>query len=318
MCIDAIWNARTLRGYMKATHEERMARARCSLEGLSVGDALGDQFFLPYEDVERLVGKRELPPTPWQYSDDTQMALSIYSILLQHAEIIQDALAESFATYYDPGRGYGPSMHRQLRSLRNGRSWQEVAPSQFDGQRSYGNGAAMRVAPLGAYFADDLEKVVAQARLSAEVTHAHEEGIAGAIAVAAGAAWAWQLRDKSSPPTCPDFLDKILPLVPKSEVSMKLGWARDISPHTPTATVADMLGNGSHISAQDTVPFALWCAGTFLDSYEEAIWQTIAVLGDIDTNCAIVGGIVALYSGVESIPPAWLAARESLPAWVNQ
>lgn len=302
---------------MKAMHKERLARARCSLEGLSVGDALGDRFFLPYEEIERLLEKRELPPSPWRYSDDSQMALSIYSNLLQHGEIVQDELAEDFAAHYDPGRGYGPSMHRQLRSLRNDSSWREVATSQFEGQGSYGNGAAMRVAPLGAYFADDLEKVVMQARLSAEVTHAHSEGIAGAIAVAVGAAWAWRLRGESSPPVCADFLDKILPLVPKSEVSMKLGWARDTSLNTPAATVADMLGNGCQISAQDTVPFALWCAGTYLDSYEETIWQTIAILGDIDTNCAIVGGIVALYSGIESIPPTWIEARESLPAWVN-
>jgi len=303
---------------MKATHEERMARARCSLEGLSVGDALGDRFFLPYEEVERLVEERELPLTPWRYSDDTQMALSIYSNLLQHGEIIQDALAESFAAYYDPGRGYGPSMHRQLHSIRNGKPWQEAATSQFEGQGSYGNGAAMRVAPLGAYFADALDSVVEQARLSAEVTHAHLEGIAGAIAVAVGAAWACRLRDTGIMPTCADFLNQILPLVPKSEVSMKLRWARDFSPNTPAVTVADMLGNGSHISAQDTVPFALWCAGTYLDSYEEAIWQTLAVFGDIDTNCAIVGGIVALYCGAESIPPAWLASREPLPTWARE
>ncbi|MGB8345961.1 MAG: ADP-ribosylglycohydrolase family protein [Ktedonobacteraceae bacterium] len=301
---------------MNTIYEERLARARCSLEGLSVGDALGDRFFLPYEKVEQLVERRELPPAPWQYSDDTQMALSIYSNLLQHGEIIQDALAESFAAYYDPGRGYGPSMHRQLRSIRNGKPWREAATSQFEGQGSYGNGAAMRIAPLGAYFADALEDVSEQARLSAEVTHAHLEGIAGAIAVAVGAAWAWRLHNTDILPTSADFLDRILPFVPQSEVSMKLRWARDTSPTTPAVTVADMLGNGSRISAQDTVPFALWCAGTYLDSYEEAIWQTLAVFGDIDTNCAIVGGIVALYCGAESIPPAWLAAREPLPAWI--
>jgi hypothetical protein len=60
---------------------------------------------------------------------------------------------------------------------------------------SFGNGAAMRVAPLGAFFADQpLEVVCNQARLSAEVTHAHAEGIAGAIAVAVAAALAWQKR----------------------------------------------------------------------------------------------------------------------------
>ena len=69
------------------------------------------------------------------------------------------------------------------------------------------------------------------------------------------------------------------------------------------------LGNGTGVSCQDTVPFCLWCAGTHLDSYEEALWLTVAGLGDRDTTCAIVGGIVALRS---EIPTAWLAAREPL------
>jgi ADP-ribosylglycohydrolase len=47
-----------------------------------------------------------------------------------------------------------------------------------------------------------------------------------------------------------------------------------------------------------------------LDNYSEAIWATIGVFGDIDTNCAIVGGIVALAAGRESIPKDWLEARE--------
>jgi ADP-ribosylglycohydrolase len=43
----------------------------------------------------------------------------------------------------------------------------------------------MRVAPLGAFFSDDVDRCVGEARLSAEITRAYEDGIAGAIAVAA-------------------------------------------------------------------------------------------------------------------------------------
>ncbi len=66
----------------------------------------------------------------------------------------------------------------------------------------------------------------------------------------------------------------------------------------------------------DTVPFCLWCAAQYLDNYEEAMWATVSALGDRDTTCAIVGGIVACYNGVEGIPPDWLAAREPLPDWI--
>lgn len=77
-----------------------------------------------------------------------------------------------------------------------------------------------------------------------------------------------------------------------------------------------MLGNGSRVSAQDTVPFVLWCASGHLDNFERAVWLTVAGLGDRDTTCAMSGGIVALSAGYEAIPAAWLAAREALPAHV--
>jgi ADP-ribosylglycohydrolase len=60
------------------------------------------------------------------------------------------------------------------------------------------------------------------------------------------------------------------------------------------------------------VPFALWCAARNLGSYEAALWDGAAGLGDMDTVCAIVGGIVVMSTGVEAIPPAWRAAREPL------
>jgi len=76
-----------------------------------------------------------------------------------------------------------------------------------------------------------------------------------------------------------------------------------------------VLGNGMQLSAQDTVPFALWCTCQHLFDYEEALWLAVSGLGDRDTICAIVGGIVALSAGMNSIPTAWHDAREPLPDW---
>jgi ADP-ribosylglycohydrolase len=68
--------------------------------------------------------------------------------------------------------------------------------------------------------------------------------------------------------------------------------------------------------AQDTVPFALWVADRFLDDYPGAIAACIAAGGDVDTTCAIAGGIVAAHTGMDGIPPGWLSAREPLPSWL--
>lgn len=294
---------------------ERHLRARCSLEGLSVGDAFGDQFFGSTQGRVSQIEARLLPSPPWPYTDDTEMALSIVSSLWHAGAIDQDLLAASFAERYDPSRGYGPSMHHVLSTVRAGSSWQEVARNQFAGQGSFGNGAAMRVPPIGAFFAEELDTVVEQATRSAQVTHTHPEAIAGSIAVAIAAAWAWKLGQSGAFPSRAEFLDLIVPFVPTSEVRRTLRWARDLATTTSVESAAAVLGNGIGLSAQDTVPFVLWCAGEQLTSYEEALWLTVRGPGDRDTTCAMVGGIVALHTGVEGIPAAWIQAREPLPSW---
>jgi ADP-ribosylglycohydrolase len=92
-------------------------------------------------------------------------------------------------------------------------------------------------------------------------------------------------------------------------------FARDLRSNIAVAHAAATLGNGERVSCQDTVPFCLWSAARHLEDYEEAIWATVSALGDRDTTCAIVGGIVVMYSGVEAIPSDWRAAREPLPDW---
>jgi ADP-ribosylglycohydrolase len=284
-----------------------------SLEGLSVGDAFGERFFFLEESLRKHVRERILPDAPWRYTDDTEMVLSLGSVLKDRGQIDSDLLAHRFAENYHPRRGYGAAMHGLLQRIRQGESWEFLAPRQFGGQGSCGNGSAMRVAPLGAYFADDLDLVVEQARLSSRVTHTHPEGIAGAIAVAVAAAIAARYRG-SQPPTLQEFLDLIFPHVPESMVRRRMRLAMEQVPLDAFWTAIQLLGNGGDTLAQDTVPMTLWCAGQFLDRYEDALWFTAGVMGDIDTNCAIVGGIVASYTGKEGIPEEWLRRREALPS----
>lgn len=296
-----------------AIHEERLARARVSLEGLSVGDSLGG--FLEGSNRAKtsvIVVKRQPPRGEWHYTDDTNMALSIYENLRQHGKIEQDALAQSFAKHYNPMRGYGAGAGMLLRNIKKGENWRVLAPMLFGGG-SYGNGGAMRVAPVGAYFADNIDVAVENAKLSAEITHAHPEGIAGAIAVAVAATVAWNLQGKEMPSRS-EFIEEILPHVPDSEVKSGIRRAKDIQT-IEISHVINMIGNGSRISAQDTVPFVLYCAGQWLDNYEEAIWQTMSGGGDVDTSCAMVGGIVACYVGQDGIPQKWIEHREKLPDW---
>jgi ADP-ribosylglycohydrolase len=74
--------------------------------------------------------------------------------------------------------------------------------------------------------------------------------------------------------------------------------------------VGYFLGNGREVAAHDTVPFTIWAVARHLDDYEQAIWTTAAADGDIDTTCAIVGGIAGAGAGPGGIPEAWLRAAE--------
>lgn len=294
---------------------DRLARAVVSLEGLSVGDALGERYFTAGAD--ELIAARTLAYPPWHYTDDTQMTLSIVSVLRQYGEADQDKLATNFSVHYEEERGYGDAMNRLVPMIYLAGMWRMMAPRLFSGEGSLGNGSAMRVAPLGAYFADNLALAARQAALSSEVTHAHLEGIAGADAVACAAAFAAQV-DSSALPTCREFLAMISPHVPPGLVSDGLRSAASLPEGTTVRDAARLLGCGYNATAPDTVPFALWCAGQHLGSCEEALWLTASGLGDIDTTCAMVGGIVALSAGAASIPAAWTAAREPLPRWPFQ
>jgi len=126
-----------------AGDDERLARARCSLEGLSVGDALGQHVMVHLLKEGSLPGQ-ELPPSPWYFTDDTYMALSIISLLCQNGEIDQDRLAADFALRYqhDAYRGYGPGMHALLQRINNGQPWREPSPWQW---RQHGPGACASV-----------------------------------------------------------------------------------------------------------------------------------------------------------------------------
>ena len=289
-----------------ADDQRRLQRARQSLDGLSVGDAFGECFFS--SKAMTRIAARATPPAPWRYTDDTVMALAIVEILEEHAEVHQDALAERFAHKYalDPNRGYGGMAHAILASIGEGMHWRRVAAAAFAGMGSMGNGGAMRAAPIGAYHADDFEEAARQARLSAEVTHAHREGQAGAIAVAVAAAWAAQAGNDAA-----HLFAAVLDHVQAGETRDGIARAAALPLETEVPTAVAALGNGSRVIAPDTVPFALWCSARHLRDYEAALWTTVSALGDRDTTCAIVGGIVALRAGVR-IPPAWLAARERL------
>ncbi len=102
--------------------------ARRSLEGLSVGDALGERFFGPPGETVQAMEARRVPPGPWRWTDDTAMALSVVEVLEARGTIDQDLLAATFARRYqrEPQRGYGAGAHDILAAIARGEPWAQV------------------------------------------------------------------------------------------------------------------------------------------------------------------------------------------------
>ena len=302
---------------MKTTptdHSERMQRALLSLEGLAIADAVGEMLAYRHYEAPEII-ERGLPAGPWFRTDDSEMAISIVEELNLLGFVHQDALARRFASRFklDPDRGYGKMTRIQLSEINRGGGWRQGAANAFGGQGSMGNGGAMRVAPIGGYFAEDFKRVAKEAAASASVTHTHLEGIAGTIAVAIAAASAWQSRKESKSQRIKQLFDAVLEFTPESKVRHGILIASQTLAEVEIEVVAKALGNGSLVTAPDTVPFALWSAAHNMDDYVKAVKQTILGGGDCDTNAAIVGGIFALSVGCEGIPLAWRQQKEPLP-----
>lgn len=164
-----------------------------------------------------------------------------------------------------PSAGYGASFIQWLSS---------DDPQPYN---SWGNGAAMRVSPVGWAF-DDIDGVLREAARTAEISHNHPEGIKGAQAVALAVFLARTTRDK---------------VLMKKEVEGRFGYDLD-------RTVAGIRpAYGFDISCQGTVPEALI---SFMEatSYEDAVRNAVSLGGDSDTLACITGGIAEAYFGPPS------------------
>jgi ADP-ribosylglycohydrolase len=275
-------------------------RSFASLVGTAVGDALGEQLYL-----RRDATSRRLPPAPWAWTDDTAMACSVFHVLATHGRVDPDVLAASFVAHYDVVRNYGPGVDAMMALVAKGADLRTLAAQTFGGVGSWGNGGAMRAAPLGAWFAGDPARAAAEAAVAARVTHTHPEGVAGAIATAVAAA---------VEPAA--MFDEVLRHTPPGLVHDGIRTATTMLGAEP-ADAAAALGTGARLSAPDTVPLALWTVARHPGDYEEAIWTVAPLAEDVDTLCAIVGGIIATRVGEDSIPQAWRQATEPLPTWLT-
>lgn len=281
-------------------------RFRGSLLGLAVGDGLGARF--EGQSAEAIQSRFPNPPSLIQrppnyelyYTDDTQMMIGVAETLVQVGQIDEERLYRSFVANYDPNRGYGRGARAVLEAQEYGRDPREVSERMFPGG-SYGNGAAMRVAPIGLLFRDDHDMLWEQARLSSLTTHTHPLGIEGAQIVALAVALASKMKtfDRDA------FIESILARVATADYRDKL------TSVLVTRSLDQLAMLGNRIEAVHSAPTAIACFAMFPDSYEQAVGTAVLLGGDTDTIAAMAGAIAGAFLGSDAIPAHLLDILEN-------
>jgi poly(ADP-ribose) glycohydrolase ARH3 len=277
------------------------------LLGLAVGDALGGKFEAQSADAirGRFATTEQLIAYPQEeiwYTDDTQMMIGVCEALLERGEIVEDVLCRAFVTNYVPSRGYGRGARAVLESMEDGRDYRQVAEQHFPGG-SFGNGAAMRVSPIGLFFRDDRRRLWEQARLSALPTHLHPLGIEGAQLLALAVALCSRMErfDRAG------FFTELLAACESEVYRVKLVAAARVQSLDGLAEL------GNRIEALHSVPTAIASFALTPESFEKTISHVIFLGGDTDTLSAMAGTLSGSYLGASRLPGRLVGLLESSP-----
>ncbi len=275
--------------------------------GSALGDAIGELAFRGWGEaaLRAEVAQQDV----LVYTDDTAMAIGLAESITQVGRLDQQHLGDTFRANFqrEPWRGYatGPPTIFHLVGQR-AVSYAKAAQSLFGGEGSFGNGAAMRVAPVGLFFhpqrrhAPDLYE---QARLSAEVTHAHPIGVDGAATLAQAIAQAVKL-DPQEPFPFEQFSQGLVDVARTPEMRDKMALVRTlIVQGVPASEAARQLGRS--VAVHESLPFALYAFLRHPHSFENCLFCAILNGGDRDTLGAMAGAVSGAYLGIEAIPPAW-------------
>lgn len=228
------------------------------------GAILGDIIGSPYE-FDMGEKKKDFPLFSYQsvFTDDTVMTIAVLEALLmsdvsESDEVIKERLIDSMKKWGNkyPYSGYG------------GRFYHWLFSDDRKPYNSYGNGSAMRVSAAG-FLYDTLEDTKRMAKLTAEVTHNHIEGIKGAEATAC---MMFLLRNNKTKEEVKTYVENEF--------------------HYDLSRTLDEIRPGYHHveSCMETVPEAI-TAFLESESFEDAIRNAVSLGGDTDTLGAITGAI---------------------------
>lgn len=275
--------------------------------GSALGDAIGELAFRCPEKARLLELLNRLEEL--SYTDDTAMAIGLAQSILEKGGIDQQHLGDTFSHNYrrEPWRGYGPGPPMIFSMVSTSEiSYIDAAQSLFGGGGSLGNGAAMRIAPVGLFFYNS-ETLYDESCASAQVTHTHPVGKDGAAVQALAVAQAVQLQPQNAFPL-ELFIQKLVDFARTPEIRKKMELVNTlIAGDTPPDTASDSLGRS--VAVDESMPFAIYCFLRHPTSFEDCLFCAILNGGDRDTLGAMACAISGAFLGIDAIPGSW---REKL------
>jgi poly(ADP-ribose) glycohydrolase ARH3 len=271
--------------------------------GSALGDAIGELAFggLAENGLREVVEQREV----LVYTDDTAMMIGLAESITHFGRLDSQHLGNTFQANYrrEPWRGYasGPPAVFSLAEMR-GMPYSQAAESLFGGQGSFGNGAAMRVTPVGLVYgsAPGLYEAV---RVSANVTHTHRIGVDGAAVLAWAVGQAAEVDPDRAFPV-QDFSRGLIDCARTPEVRDKLVLLETLlCEAAKPADAAERLGRG--VAVYESMPFAIYAFLSHTKSFENCLFCAILNGGDRDTLGAMACAISGAYLGIGAIPRPW-------------
>lgn len=271
-----------------------------SMIGTAIGDSLGSS--VEGSTIYSLESLNISLQGGW--TDDTHMMIGVAESLIACRGFDVEHMALTFVRNYEkePWRGYGPGPPRVFKMIKAGIPWREASRRLYGGVGSFGNGAAMRIAPVALLFYDDFAKLREVAYYQSIITHTHQLGIEGAVIQAYSIALALRsgLEGRLDPS---DFLSKLIDLTRNEIYREKLEKCLTLLRESGKKKVVKELGNG--FEAYNSVPTSIYCFLRNKDSFKESVIYAVSLGGDTDTIGAMTGAISGAYHGVEKIPEDW-------------
>lgn len=223
--------------------------------GAIAGDLIGSEYEfhnIANEDFGPLFSKKSV------YTDDTVLTIATADVILNNG-----SYAVEFYKYArsHPNRGWGGGFDAMVKT------------GKLEPYNSYGNGAIMRVSPVG-WMYPDIESTLAEAKKSAECTHNNREGIKGAQAIASAMYWGRCGSGRV------DIMEQVA----------KLGYDLSRLPH-------DFRQGQFDVTCQGTIPRVMSVFAATND-FESGMRKMVAMGGDVDTNCCAYGAIAEAFYGL--------------------